>query len=125
MHEFFSLSLGNPGQERPKLCIYECAAYTLRCSRAAHAVKLIFHEPGVSKIYLVHGKDAQRIQFSLCSRKKLTNSLFMRNGMRTVRRWSSAGSQSGPHIRAFGSRTIWRARVYEAQGLSKTDERRE
>ncbi len=32
----------------------------------------------------------------------------------TVCKWCSAGSQSRPHIRAFSSRTIRRARVYEA-----------
>ncbi len=54
-------------------------------------------------------KGHRRIGFSLCSRKKTTNF-----SMRTVCRWCSAGLQSHPHIRAFGSRTIRHTRVYEA-----------
>ncbi len=41
---------------------------------------------------------------------------FAVNGMRTVREWRSAGSQSRLHIPAFGLRTIGCARVYEAVG---------
>ncbi len=38
---------------------------------------------------------------------------FAANGMQTVCRWCSAGSQSRPHIRALGLRTICHTRVYE------------
>ncbi len=31
---------------------------------------------------------------------------FAANGMRTIRRWCSAGTQSHPHIRAFSSRAV-------------------
>ncbi len=43
---------------------------------------------------------------------------FAANGMRTICGQCSTGSQSYPHIRAFGLqvRTIRRARVYEAYG---------
>ncbi len=39
---------------------------------------------------------------------------FTANGMRTTCGWRSAGSQSHPHIRAFGSQTIRCARVCKA-----------
>ncbi len=55
---------------------------------------------------------------SLCVRAKNPNKFwFSANGMRTIRKWRSAGLHSCPHIRTFGSRTIRRARVYAAEKL--------
>ncbi len=49
----------------------------MRCAvrvwRVSGAWLINFHEPEVSKGNPVHRKDTQRIQFSLCLRKKRTN----------------------------------------------------
>ncbi len=55
--------------------------------------------PGASSSLCVHAKNRQILVHS----EWYAN----RSG------WRSTGSQSHPHIRAFGSRTIRHARVYE------------
>ncbi len=42
---------------------------------------------------------------------------FAANGMQTIHGQHSAGSQSHPHIHAFGSQTIRPTHVYEALGF--------
>ncbi len=50
--------------------------------------------------------------------QKIDKFWFAANSMQTICGRRSAGLQSHPHIRAFGSRTIWHTRLYEALGWS-------
>ncbi len=81
-----------------KLGIHEHTTYALHCSHVAHKQRT------VNDFFanLRRAKDTRRIQFS----QKTDKYWFVANGMRTIRRRRSAGSQSHPHIRAFGLRTV-------------------
>ncbi len=91
-----------------KPCIHECAAYTLCiCMRSVFAARLINfprtwgeqRTPGAWK-----GHPAHPVFFVFT--QKTDKFQYAANGMQTIRGWRSIGSQSRPHIRSFGLRTI-------------------
>ncbi len=101
-----------------KLCIHEHTAYALRHSHAGHKRRVLINfqwtwgeqrTPGAWKGHSAHPVLLVFVQ-------KTDKFWFVANSMRTIRGWRRTGSQSLPHIRAFGLRTVrkWFAKHYLA-----------